>query len=103
MTDPINIDNTAPVVTASGVPVVTGDKARVSFDAVDAASYITRAEYSVNGGPWTTVYADDGIADSPRERFTVEIALPNSGEYTVTIKVFDVNANSGNARQVVKK
>ncbi len=103
VTDPINIDNTAPVVTASGVPVVTGDKARVSFDAVDAASYITRAEYSVNGGPWTTVYADDGIADSPRERFTVEIALPNSGEYTVTIKVFDVNANSGNARQVVKK
>lgn len=103
VTEPFDIDNTAPVVTAAGTPVITGDKARVSFDAVDAASRITRAEYSVNGGEWRPVYADDGIADGPRERFTVEIAVPNAGEYTVTIKVFDVNANSGNARAVVKK
>ncbi|MBL8182407.1 MAG: hypothetical protein JNL64_12440 [Blastocatellia bacterium] len=103
VTDPIDIDNTAPVVTAAGTPVVAGDKARVSFDAVDAASRITRAEYSVNGGEWRPVYADDGIADGPRERFTVEIAVPNAGEYTVTIKVFDVNANSGNGRQVIRK
>lgn len=103
VTEPFDIDNTAPVVTAAGTPVITGDKARVSFDAVDAASRITRAEYSVNGGEWRPVYADDGIADGPRERFTVEIAVPNTGEYTVTLKVFDVNANSGNARAVVKK
>lgn len=101
--DPIDIDTTAPVVTAAGTPVVAGDKARVSFDAIDAASRITRAEYSVNGGEWKPVYADDGIADGPSERFTVEIAVPTSGEYTVTIKVFDVNANSGNTRAIVKK
>ena len=103
VTEPFDIDNTAPIVTASGTPVITGDKARVTFEAVDAASYITRAEYSVNGGEWRPVYAEDGIADGPRERFIVEIAVPNAGEYTVTLKVFDVNANTGNARVVVKK
>lgn len=102
-TEPFDIDNTAPTVTVSGTPVVTGDKARASFDAVDSSSYITRAEYSVNGGEWKPVYADDGIADGPRERFTVEIAVPTSGEFTVTLKVFDLNANSGNARILLKK
>jgi len=103
ITEPFDIDNTAPVVTASGTPVIAVDKARVTFEAVDAASFITRAEYSVNGGEWRPVYAEDGIADGPRERFTVEIAVPTSGEYTVTLKVFDVNSNTGNARAVVKK
>jgi hypothetical protein len=101
-TDPIDIDNTAPTVTASGQPQVTGDRGRVSFDATDAASYLTRAEYSVNGGEWMTVYADDGISDSPRERYTIDIPV-KAGEYAVTIRVYDVNGNAGNARVVVRK
>ncbi len=102
-TVPVDIDNTPPVVTAFGAPQITGDKARVTFDAVDAASYLTRAEYSVNGGEWLSVYADDGISDSPHERYTIEILLKNTSEYAVTIRVFDVNGNAGNARVVVKK
>lgn len=102
-TEPIDIDNTPPVVTAFGTPQITGDKARVVFEASDTASYLTRAEYSVNGGAWQTVYADDGISDSPRERYTIEIPVTSAGEYAITIRVYDVNANSGNARIVVKK
>jgi len=103
VTEPIDIDNTAPVVTSIGAPVVTSDKARVTFEATDAASYLTRAEYSLGGGEWKTVYADDGISDSPRERYTIEIPVTSAGEYAVTIRVYDVNANSGNARVVVRK
>ena len=102
-TEPIDIDNTAPTVTASGTPQITGDKARISFDALDASSYLKRAEYSVNGGEWRPIYADDGISDGPRERYTIEITTPSSGESVVTIRVFDVNGNAGNARTVVKK
>jgi len=102
-TEPVDIDNTAPVVTASVPGQIVVDKARVTFDAVDAASYLTRAEYSVNGGEWKPVYSDDGISDSPRERYTIEIAVPTAGEYSVTIRVYDVNGNSGNARVVVRK
>ena len=100
---PVDIDNTAPVVTVADASSVTGGKYFATFNAYDAASYITRAEYSVNGGEWKSVFADDGIADGPQERFTVEVPYKEPGEYVITIRVFDVNANSGNARAVVRK
>ncbi len=102
-TEPIDIDNTAPVISAAGTPVITGEKARVVFDATDTASYLVRTEYSVNGGEWMPVYSDDGISDGPKERYTIEIPVKNSGEYAVTIRVFDVNRNAGNARAIVRK
>ncbi|MEP6946368.1 MAG: hypothetical protein ABJA02_10655 [Acidobacteriota bacterium] len=103
LTEPVDIDNTPPIVTAAGAPQFTGDQARLIFDAKDAASYLTRAEYSVDGGPWIPVYADDGISDSPSERYTINITAKAPGEYAVTIRAYDVNANSGNARVVVKR
>jgi sugar lactone lactonase YvrE len=103
ITGPVAIDNTAPVVTVAGTPQFSGDKVRVVFEATDAASYLTRAEYSVNGGQWMPIYADDGISDGPTERYTVEIPAKSPGEYAVTIRVYDVNANSGNARSAVKR
>jgi hypothetical protein len=103
ITEPIDIDNTSPTVTGSGTPQVNGDHARVSFDASDAASYLNRAEYSVNGGDWIPVYADDGISDSPHETYTVDVLLPKPGEYAVTIRVYDVNGNAGNARVVARR
>lgn len=96
LTEPIDIDNTPPVVTAGAV---TGGK--VVFSAMDKASYLIRAEYSVNGGDWKPVYADDGISDSPSETYTVEVPAV-AGEFVVTLRVFDVNRNSGNARQVIR-
>ena len=102
-TEPVDIDNTAPVVTASEPGQRTGDKYRVFFNASDSSSYLTRAEYSVNGGEWKSVYADDGISDGPSERFTVEISVQNAGEYAVTLRVYDANGNAGNARLVVRK
>lgn len=102
ITDPIDIDNTPPVVTP-GQPSANGDTGRITFTVSDKASYLTRAEYSVNGGDWQPVYADDGISDSPDERYTVELPLKTPGEYVVTLRAFDVNGNSGNARSVIKK
>ncbi len=96
-TEPIDIDNTPPVVTPGA-----NSPTSVTFSAADAASYIIRAEYSINGGDWKAVYPNDGIADSAREDFTIEV--PGApGEYVITLRVFDVNRNSGNARQIVKR
>ncbi len=103
ISEPVDIDNTPPIVTAIGTPQILGDGARVVFEAVDAASYLTRAEYSINGGVWFTVYADDGISDSPRERYTIDVPVTTPGEYALTLRAFDVNGNSGNARVVVRK
>lgn len=99
----VDIDNTAPTVSAAGAPQITGDAARVSFEASDAASFLTRAEYSVNGGEWATVYADDGISDARTERYTVVIPVKSAGEYSVSLRVFDVNGNVGSARASLRK
>ena len=103
ISEPVDIDNTPPTVSADGTPQIIGDRARVSFEANDAASYLNRAEYSINGGQWQAVFADDGISDSPKERYSLEIPLKNAGEYSIALRVFDVNGNVGSARVVVRK
>jgi len=70
---------------------------------VDAASYISRAEYSINGGDWQTVYPEDGIADGPKERFSFNVSLKGTGEYAVTLRAFDANGNAGNARILIRR
>jgi hypothetical protein len=103
ITDPIDIDNTPPMVSAQGQPTINGNTARVTFAASDKASYLTKAEFSLNGADWQPVYADDGISDSPNETYTVQIPISAPGESVVTLRVFDVNGNSGNARAVVRR
>ena len=103
ISEAVDIDNTPPIVVGIGQPQIAGDKTRVVFEATDASSYLTRAEYSVNGGEWQTVYADDGISDGPKERYTIDLALGSPGEYSVTLRAYDVNSNSGNARVVIKR
>lgn len=103
VSEPIDIDNTAPQVVAVGTPQVNGEKVRVSFEASDVSSFISRAEYSIDGGEWQSIYADDGISDSPKERYTFEVILKNPGEYSVTLRVFDQSGNVGNARVLVRR
>jgi len=102
ISEPFDIDNTAPTVTAIGAPQVAGDRARVTFEATDSSSFLSKAEYSVNGGNWQEVYADDGISDGARERYSLEISLKNAGEYSVSLRVFDANGNTGSARVLIK-
>jgi len=103
LSEPFDIDNTAPTVAAIGTPQITGEKARVVFEASETSSYLNRAEFSVNGGEWQEVYADDGISDGQKERYTFEFPVKSAGEYSVTLRVFDANGNAGNARVLVKK
>ncbi len=103
ISEPFDIDNTQPIVSSSGTPQITASGARVVFLASDKSSYLKSAEYSVNGGEWMTVYADDGISDGPDERYTIDLPLTSPGEYAVTLRVFDSQGNAGNARVVVAK
>ena len=102
ISEPFDIDNTQPAV-AAGTPQVTGETARITFTATDKASRLSRAEYSVNGGEWMAVYAEDGISDSSDERYIVEVPLRGPGEYVVTLRVFDASGNAGNAQATLKR
>lgn len=103
VSDAFTIDNTQPSVLVSGQPQVAGDLARIVFLASDRASYVSRAEYSIDGGTWLTVFPDDGIADGPDERFTVEVPIRPGNESAVTLRVYDSNGNAGTARATVRK
>ena len=102
ISEPVDIDNSAPVVKSVGTPQVSGDRARVTFEASDSSNFLNKAEYSVNGGEWQEVYADDGISDGASERYTLEIPLLNASEYSVSLRVFDANGNIGSARVLIK-
>ncbi|REJ78105.1 MAG: hypothetical protein DWQ47_17315 [Acidobacteria bacterium] len=101
--EPFDIDNSPPSVSVSGSPTVNGNTVTVKFSASESSSYISRAEFSVNGGKWRTVYADDGIPDSRSETFTVTSEIAGTGEFAIALRVFDAVGNSGTARALVSK
>lgn len=103
ISEPFDIDNTPPVVAATGQPQVTGNSARIAFAATERTTHIARAEYSVNGGPWKAAFADDGISDGREERYTVIADLPAAGDYTVTLRVFDSVGNTGSGRVQIRR
>jgi hypothetical protein len=103
VSEPIDFDNTPPVVRAEAQPQVTGERARVVFDVEDATGKVRRAEMSVDGSDWIPVFPEDGIADSPRERYTVEAQLTGAGEHTVSLRAYDSSGNVGNARVSVRR
>ncbi len=102
ISEPFDIDNTQPTVSA-GQPQISGGTARIVFTANDRSSYLARAEFSVNGGQWQPVFAEDGISDSADERYIVEIPVSAGVEYIVTLRVYDASGNAGNARAVVRR
>jgi hypothetical protein len=70
--DPIDVDNTPPVITTEVAR--QGNATRVIVRVHDAYSPVQKLEYSLGGGPWQVVYPVDGLADSPDERYEIAIA-----------------------------
>lgn len=101
--EPVEIDNTPPTVGAVGEARVTGDLVRVVFEIKDSTGTIKRAEVSVDGAPWSNSFPDDGIADSPRESYSLALPLSGTGEHTISLRAFDTSGNVGSARIVVRR
>ncbi|MGB9182205.1 MAG: hypothetical protein WCB68_23450 [Pyrinomonadaceae bacterium] len=101
--EPVEIDNTPPVVRAASEPRVSGDRVSVAFDVEDATARIKRADVSVDGAQWVGVFPDDGIADSPRERYTLDLPITGAGEHTISLRAYDSSGNIGNARVSLRK
>lgn len=101
--EPLDIDNTPPVVRAVGAPQVQGASARVTFEVEDATGMVRRADVSVDGSPWRAVFPDDGLADSPRERYTLDIPLTGEGEHTISLRAYDSSGNIGSTRVTARR
>ena len=103
ISEPVDIDNTPPVVRSTGQPQITGDRVRVVFDVEDATGRIKRADVSVDGGAWHEVFPDDGIADSQQERYSLDLAVTGAGEHTISLRAFDNSNNVGNISVSIRK
>lgn len=103
ISEPVDIDNTPPVVRQVGNAQITGEHTRAVFDVEDATGRIKRADVSVDGGAWHEVFPDDGIADSPHERYSLNLALAGTGEHTISLRAFDNSNNVGSISVTVRR
>jgi WD40 repeat protein len=101
--EPVDVDNTPPVVRAVGEAQVTTDRVRVSFDVEDATGMVKRADLSFDGNTWRSAYPDDGIADSPRERYTLDLPITGGGEHTISLRAYDMSGNVGSIRINIRR
>lgn len=95
LSEPVDIDNTPPVLRAVTPPQSTGGGVRAIFEVDDATGKIKKADLSLDGAPWTPLFPDDGIADSGHERYSVELPALGPGEHTVSLRAFDGSGNVG--------
>ena len=106
------VDTTPPVVTLKAEPENGACEhppcakwTHVTFEAEDAFSAITHAEYSLDAGPWQFIDPVGGLSDSKRERY--ELHLPPQafsivgGEHLITVRAYDRHDNIGVAKTVI--
>jgi len=96
ISEPVDIDNAPPVVRSVGQLQVTGDHVRAVFEVEDTTGRVKRADVSVDGSPWREVFPDDGIADSGKERYSLDLNISGAGEHTISLRAFDNSNNVGN-------
>lgn len=98
--DRFYIDNTPPTIT-NLTATTSPNSVRIRFRASDSASWLSKAEYSADGGQLRQIFPSDGIFDSESEDFDFTITGLSPGEHTIAIKVADRNNNQGSARVLV--
>jgi hypothetical protein len=89
------VDHEAPAVT------LTPREKKAAVVLSDALTRLARAEYAVDGGPWTAIFPDDGLFDTPREQ--INLALPDlkPGVHLLMVRGTDAAGNVGSADALI--
>jgi hypothetical protein len=95
------IDNTPPQVTMGEVRR-NGATAHVEWEAFDRASALRRCEYSLDANSWIPMEAVDGVIDSAREKFALDLSGLSPGEHLLVIRAADSANNTGVAKVILK-
>ena len=103
ISEPVDLDNTPPTIRLVNSAQIAGNHARAVFDVDDSTGRIKRADVSIDGGPWHEVFPDDGIADSQRERYSLDVLVSGPGEHTISLRAFDNSNNVGSISVVVRQ
>ncbi|MFC1717893.1 two-component regulator propeller domain-containing protein [Candidatus Poribacteria bacterium] len=101
VSDPFDIDNTAPTVTGLKTSSAGAGRYVVTGEAKDAGSYIKGVVYSIDADNWRPIFPADKIFDSRAEIFSFPTDALKSGEHTVVIRVSDAAGNIGTAKTII--
>jgi len=86
-TSPVLIDNTPPVIRRIG-----SGKGTLRFEVEDAASPLTDFEYSVNAHEWVRVEPEDGLSDSRKETYSIDLKPADRSGYLL-VRATDASHN----------
>ena len=96
------VDNTPPSIAQLTADTGSGGTAvRVRFQASSLASFIERAQYSLDAGDWTLVFPAGGLSDALRENYDFQLQKVAPGEHTITVRVYDQFENVSSAKATV--
>ncbi|MBI2569194.1 MAG: PQQ-binding-like beta-propeller repeat protein [Candidatus Schekmanbacteria bacterium] len=96
---PFVIDLSPPRLTTPAV-TLDGREAAVRFRAEDGTSFISRAGYTVDGGPWVSLEPRDGVFDQLDEELAFAVKLA-PGKHTLALSAIDRAENVATTRLLV--
>ncbi len=98
---PFTIDTTPPIPGTLTATLRDG-KLNAEFEAHDATSPISHAEFSVDAGPWQYLEPVGKLSDSLSERYSLHAPVQGTGEHTLAIRVVDRYDNAVSVKAVVR-
>jgi hypothetical protein len=101
LSEPFDVDNNPPRIGPLRASV-SGATARIEFEVADSFSDVGMVEYSVNAEDWRSVHPVDGISDSSREDYRVELSSISAGETVVVVRAGDAAGNSATAKVLIQ-
>jgi hypothetical protein len=103
LSEPVDIDNTPPVIKLAAPAATSGDVVRAVFNVDDATGKVKKADVSVDGATWVPAFPDDGIADGGHESYTLNFSQLAPGEHTISLRAFDSSGNVGTLSVTVRR
>jgi hypothetical protein len=95
VSDPVTVDNTAPVFDTAKAAVATGE-VKIDVKASDKTSTISEIAYSVDSAKdWQAVASSDSIYDSPVEAASFSVKSLSAGPHQIAVRATDSNGNQG--------
>ncbi len=95
------IDNSPPLIEGLSAQPESG-RVRLRFQAKDALSWISKAEYSMNGVEWLVVEPVTRLSDSRELVYDLPLDRPAPGELTIAVRVSDEFDNQAVGKVIVK-
>ena len=70
----------------------------------DGLTRVVKADYALDGGPWTPLFPDDGLFDTLREQISLPLPDLKPGAHLLMVRATDAagNVGSGDALFVTK-